>query len=84
LFTLYIHDNFGYWNIEAYFFISNKDSNTVAKALKIICQFECNWKSHYFLTDQSNVEANSIAITFLDLQKGEQECDVIFCTIYVV
>ena len=66
------------------FFVSNEDSNTVAKALKIIHQFGCNWKPHYFLADQSNVEANSIAIAFPGLQKGEQECDVIFCTVHVI
>ncbi len=84
MFTLYICDNFGCWDVGVHFFVSNEDSNTVAKALKIICQFGCNWKPRYFLADQSNVEANSIAIAFSGLQKGEQECNVIFCTVHVV
>ena len=35
------------------------------------------------LLDQSSVEANSIAATFSGLRAGEQECDVIFCTVHV-
>ena len=36
------------------------------------------------LLDQSSVEANSIAATFPGLFAGEQECDVILCTVHVV
>ena len=36
------------------------------------------------LLDQSSVEANSIAATFPGLRVGEQECDVLLCTVHVV
>jgi hypothetical protein len=36
LFTLYIRDIYGCWNIGAHFFVSSEDSNTVAEALKKI------------------------------------------------
>ena len=36
------------------------------------------------LLDQSSVEANSIAATFPGLCAGEQECDVLLCTVHVV
>ncbi|RHZ63302.1 hypothetical protein Glove_330g7 [Diversispora epigaea] len=61
-----------------------EDSDTVAKALKIIQRFVCSWKPRYFLSDQSNVKANGIAIAFSGLSKGEQNCEVIFCTVYVI
>ena len=83
LFTLYIRDRYGCWDVGAHFFVSNEDSNTVAKALKTIRQFGRRWKPRYFLADQSNVEAKSIAMAFPGIQKGEQECDVIFCTVHI-
>ncbi|CAB4488030.1 unnamed protein product [Rhizophagus irregularis] len=33
LFTLYVHDTYGCWNIGAHFFVSSEDSDTVAEAL---------------------------------------------------
>ena len=84
LFTLYIRNSYGCWEVGAHFFVSNEDSSTVAKALKIIRKFGCHWKPRYFLADQSHVEANSIKMAFPGLQNGEQECDVIFCTVHVM
>ncbi|RHZ51825.1 hypothetical protein Glove_469g15 [Diversispora epigaea] len=84
LFTLYIRDNHGCWDVGVHFFISKEDSDTVAEALKIIRRFVCSWKPRYFLSDQSNVEANGIAIAFPGLSKGEQNCEVIFCTVHVM
>lgn len=84
LFTLYIRNKYGCWVIGAHFFVSNEDSNTVEEALKIVKQFACHWKPRYFIADQSNVEANSVKIAFPGLQSGEQECDIIFCTVHVM
>src|SRR6266496_6063579 len=36
LFTLYVHDTYGCWNVGAHFFVSNKDCDTISQALKII------------------------------------------------
>src|SRR2546423_15472975 len=36
------------------------------------------------LLDQSSIEANGIAAAFPSLCAGEQECDVILCTVHVV
>ncbi|RHZ86839.1 hypothetical protein Glove_43g6 [Diversispora epigaea] len=56
LFTLYIRDGYGCWDIGG----------------------------HFFVTDQSSIEAKSIVMAFPGLQKGEQECDIIFCTVHVM
>ncbi|RHZ67799.1 hypothetical protein Glove_299g65 [Diversispora epigaea] len=69
LFTLYIWDNHSCWDVGAHFFVSKEDSDTVTEALKII---------------RRNVEANGIAIAFPGLSKGEQNCEVIFCTVHVI
>ncbi|RHZ78348.1 hypothetical protein Glove_165g82 [Diversispora epigaea] len=84
LFTLYIRDGYGCWDIGGHFFVSNEDSNTVVEALMIIRRFCSSWKPRYFLADQSSIEAKSIVMAFPGLQKGEQECDVIFCTVHVM
>ncbi|GES99088.1 hypothetical protein GLOIN_2v1777773 [Rhizophagus clarus] len=84
LFTLHIRNTYGCWDVGAHFFVSNKDCDTVSKALKIIRKFGNRWKPRYFLADQSHVEANSIKIAFPGLKYGEQECDVIFCTVHVM
>ncbi len=36
LFTLYVRDTYGCWDIGAHFFVSKEDSDTISKALKII------------------------------------------------
>ena len=39
LFTLYVRDIYGCWNIGAHFFVNNEDCDTVSEALKIICNY---------------------------------------------
>jgi len=84
LFTLYIRDCYGCWNVGAHFFVSNEKCDTIATALKIIRKLEHQWIPHYFLIDQSSAEANSIAQAFPGLKRGEQECDIIYCTVHVM
>ncbi|RHZ59681.1 hypothetical protein Glove_362g17 [Diversispora epigaea] len=84
LFTLYIRDGYGCWDVGAHFFVSKEDSDTVAEALIITRRFCSSWKPRYFLADQSSIEAKSIVTAFPGLQKGEQECTVIFCTVHVM
>ncbi|CAG8670227.1 6271_t:CDS:1, partial [Paraglomus brasilianum] len=74
LFTLYIHDGYGCWDVGAHFFISREDGDTVAEAIKIIRSNCQHWMPRYILMNQSNVEANAIKKAFLGLQAGEQEC----------
>jgi len=84
LFTLYVRDGCGSWNVGAHFFVSNENSVVVSVALKIIRKFVPRWRPRYILLDQSSIEANSILITFPGLSIGEQECEVILCTVHVV
>src|SRR5438132_1583096 len=49
LFTLYICDGYGCWNIGAHFFVSKEDSDTIAEALKIIRTKCCRWTPRYAL-----------------------------------
>ncbi|CAB4439595.1 unnamed protein product [Rhizophagus irregularis] len=64
LFTLYVRDTYGCWNIGAHFFVSSEDADTVAEALIIIRNKYCHWSPHYILSDHSNIEAKSIKKTF--------------------
>ena len=84
LFTLYVRDNFGCWDVGAHFFVSGEDGDTVGMALKIVRQFERQWNPRYILADQSNVEAKSISVVFPGLRGGEQECDLLLCTVHVM
>jgi hypothetical protein len=83
LFTLYIHDTYGCWNIGAHFFVSSKDSNTVAEALKKIRSY-CRWSLYYILSDQSSVEFKSIKIVFPGVNASKQECEVLLCVVHVI
>ncbi|RHZ76598.1 hypothetical protein Glove_195g8 [Diversispora epigaea] len=83
LFTLYIRNGYGCWDVGAHFFVSNEDSDTISEALKIVRRFVRNWKPRYFLQDQSNIEEKSIKLAFPGLINGEQECEVIFCTVHL-
>jgi len=74
LFTLYVRDTYGCWNVGAHFFASNEDADTVAEALMIIRNKYCRWSPYYMLSDQSNIEAKSIKKTFPGIAAGEQEC----------
>ncbi|CAB4490569.1 unnamed protein product [Rhizophagus irregularis] len=84
LFTLYIRNYYGCWDVGAHFFVSNENSDTVAEGLKIIRRFARRWNPRYFLSDQSNIESNSIKMAFPGLKNGEQECEVFFCTVHIV
>ncbi|CAB5190677.1 unnamed protein product [Rhizophagus irregularis] len=84
LFTLYIHNSYGCWDVGAHFFVSKEDSETVATGLKAIRRFAHCWNPRYFLSDQSNIESNAIKMAFPGLKNGEQECDVFFCTVHVM
>ncbi|RGB34727.1 hypothetical protein C1646_760162 [Rhizophagus diaphanus] len=67
LFTLYVCDIYGCWNVDAHFFASNENADTVAEALIIIrnkYNKYCHWSSHYILSDQSNIKAKSIKKAF--------------------
>ena len=81
---MYIRNHYEYWNVGTHFFISNEDSNTVAEGLRIVRQFANHWNPRYFLSDQSNIESNSIKAAFSGLKNGEQECDIIFCTVHIM
>ena len=51
LFTLYVHDSYGCWDVGAHFFVSNEDADTVSKALKIVHDICCHWSPRYILSD---------------------------------
>jgi hypothetical protein len=84
LFTLYIRDTFGCWDVGAHFLVSNEDCDTISKALKIIRDSYCRWSPRYILSDQSSIEAKSIKKTFPGMSAGEQECEVILCVVHIM
>lgn len=65
LFTLYVRDTYGCWNVGAHFFVSTEDADTVTEALRIIRNKCCRWSPRYVLSDQSSIEAKSIKGLFL-------------------
>lgn len=84
LFTLYVRDACGCWDVGAHFFVNGEDSPVVVEALKKIRSFVTGWIPRYMLSDQSAVEANAIRTVFRGLKAGETECDVILCTVHVM
>ena len=84
LFTLYVRDTYGCWNVGAHFFVSNEDADTVAEALIIIRNKYCNWSPRYILSDQSSIEAKSIKKAFPGITAGEQECQILLCVVHVM
>jgi MULE transposase domain len=84
LFTLYIRDTYGCWNVGAHFFTSSEDADTVAEALIIIRNKYSHWSPRYILSDQSSIEAKSIKKTFPGIAAGEQECQVLLCTVHIM
>lgn len=84
LFTLYIRDSYGCWDVGSHFFVSGEDGDTVAEALRTIRRFASRWEPRYMLADQSSVEANSIMKAFPGIKCGEQNCDVLLCTVHVM
>ncbi|CAB4399408.1 unnamed protein product [Rhizophagus irregularis] len=75
LFTLYIRNYYGCWDVGAHFFVSNENSDTVAEGLKIIRRFARRWNPRYFLSDQSNIESNSIKMAFPGLKNDKTKND---------
>ena len=53
-------------------------------ALKLVRKFERRWSPRYILADQSSVEANAISAAFPGLPAGEQQCDVLLCTVHTM
>lgn len=84
LFTLYVRNGYGCWSVGAHFFVSREDSETVAEGLKTTRRFASRWNPRYMLCDQSSVEANSVVTAFPGLKAGEQECDILLCTVHIV
>ncbi|GET03357.1 hypothetical protein GLOIN_2v1775727 [Rhizophagus clarus] len=84
LFTLYVCDTYGCWNVDAHFFISSEDADTVAEALTIIHNKCCRWSPRYILSDQSNIEAKSVTKSFSGMAAGEQECQVLLCVVHIM
>src|SRR6266498_3118253 len=84
LFTLYIRDTYGCWDVGAHFLVSSEDCDTISEALKIVRNSYCHWSPCYILSDQSSIEAKSIKKTFPDINASEQECEVILCVIHIM
>lgn len=84
LFTLYVRDTYGCWDIGAHFFVSTEDSDTVGKALCLIRNRLCRWSPRYILSDQSSIEAKAVKKAFPGISAGEQECEVILCVVHVM
>lgn len=84
LFTLYIRDSYSCWDVGTHFFVSNEDGDTIAKALQIVREKYCQWTPRYILSDQSSIEARSIKKAFPGLNEGEQECEIILCTVHIM
>ncbi|PKC54327.1 hypothetical protein RhiirA1_477528 [Rhizophagus irregularis] len=76
LFTLYVRITYGCWNVDAHFFVSSEDADTVTEALIIIRNKYCHWSPRYILSDHSNIEAKSIKKTFPGMAAGEQETKI--------
>jgi len=84
LFTLYIRDSVGCWDVGGHIFVSNEDSATVSTGLKLIRRMASRWQPRYMLCDQSSIEANGISVAFPGIRAGEQDCDVILCTVHTM
>jgi hypothetical protein len=64
--------------------VSTEDCDTISAALSIIRRLEKRWNPRYILLDQSSTEAKSINAAFPGLHAGEQECDIILCSVHVM
>src|ERR1051325_6509774 len=84
LFTLYVRDTYGCWDVGAHFFVSSEDGDTISDALKIICGSYCRWSPRYILSDQSSIEAKSIKKASPGINAGEQECEIILCVVHIM
>ncbi|CAB4375049.1 unnamed protein product [Rhizophagus irregularis] len=81
LFTLYVRDTYGCWNVGAHFFVSSEDADTVSQALTIIRNM-CHWSPRYILSNHSNIKANGVKKAFPGISAGEQECEVLLCIVH--
>ncbi|KAF9150136.1 hypothetical protein BGX20_005790, partial [Mortierella sp. AD010] len=72
------------WDVGAHFFVSEENSASVTSALKIIRKWEPNWQPRYMLSDQSSIENKSINMAFPGITRGEQNCDVILCSVHIM
>ncbi|RHZ89850.1 hypothetical protein Glove_9g317 [Diversispora epigaea] len=72
LFSLYVRDTYGCWDVGAHFYVSNEDCDTISQALKIVRSY-CNWSPRYILSDQSSIEAKGIKKAFPGISAGEQD-----------
>ncbi len=84
LFTLYIRDGVGCWDVGGHIFVSTDDSETVAEGLKQIRQMTSNWQPRYILCDNSSIESNAVLTVFPGCHGGEQECEIILCTVHTM
>ncbi|KAF9998378.1 hypothetical protein BGZ80_006797 [Entomortierella chlamydospora] len=84
LFTLYVRDSYGTWCIGAHFFFSGEDESVVTKGLRTIRQLQPKWEPRYILCDQSAIENRAINNAFPGITRGEQNYDVILCTVHVM
>jgi hypothetical protein len=84
LFTLYIRDGYGCWDVGGHFFLEGEDSAGVVRGLGAIRELAPKWCPRYMLMDQSSSESNGVMKAFPGLKKGEQQCSVIWCTVHVM
>ena len=57
VFTLYIRDKFGSWDVDAHFYVSHEDIITIAEALQTVRRFGSKWEPRYILCDNSAAES---------------------------
>ena len=84
LFTLYIRDSYGCWDVGGHFFVAGEDSKAVGNGLKAIRQLVPKWQPRYMLLDQSSIKSNGIMEAFPGLANEEQECSIIWCIVHVM
>ena len=88
LFTLYIKTKCNNWVPGAQFYTLDQKAETVADALRAIKKM-CHevtgrsWCPRYFLMDQSNAEALAVQMAFPGLAGGEQNVDILWCSVHV-
>jgi hypothetical protein len=84
LFTLYVRDSNGCWNVGGHFLVSHEDIPAVTKGLKTIRHFAPQWEPRYILSDDSAVEVGGVHAAFPGINFGEQNCDPLRCTVHTM
>lgn len=84
LFTLYLRDGHGCWDVGGHFFLAGENSTSVAKGLRAIREMVPEWQPRHMLIDQSSVESNGIMEAFPGLEHGEQQCSILWCSVHVM